>query len=123
MNKERGIDLAWAGGIVALSLVAACARTAGFISEELMLRTVAMNGLALAYYGNRAPKAVPPSVCASRQVTRFSGWAMVLSGLLYAGLWAFAPLPIAMTVGTGAVAAGVAATFGYSYWLRGGTHA
>jgi hypothetical protein len=44
-------------------------------------------------------------------VTRFAGWALVLSGLVYAGFWAFAPLPLAMTIG-------IVATLGYSLWLR-----
>ena len=40
------------------------------------------------------PKAVVPSAYA-RQATRVAGWSMVLSGLVYAGLWAFAPIPVA----------------------------
>ena len=53
-----------------------------------MLRVViGINGLMIAYFGNRAPKTVAPSSHA-RQVTRVSGWSSVLSGLVYAGLWA-----------------------------------
>jgi hypothetical protein len=54
----------------------------------------------------------------ARQAQRVAGWAMVLSGLIYAGLWAFAPIPVATAVGTGAVFAGVAATLGYCLSLR-----
>ena len=43
---------------------------------------------------------------------------MVLSGLIYAGLWAFAPISVATTAGTLAVFAGVAATLGYCLSLR-----
>jgi hypothetical protein len=78
---------------------------------------IGLNGLMVAYFGNRMPKAVAPSAFA-RQLTRFAGWSFVLSGLVYAGLWAFAPLPLAKTVGTGAVAAGIIATLGYAFWLR-----
>ena len=43
---------------------------------------------------------------------------MVLSGLVYAGLWAFAPIPVAIAGGCGAVVAGIAVTLGYCLWLR-----
>lgn len=43
---------------------------------------------------------------------------MTLSGLVYAGLWAFAPFPVAVIVGCGAVAAGMAVTIGYCLSLR-----
>jgi xanthine/uracil permease len=83
-----------------------------------MLRVViGVNGLMIAYYGNRAPKVVAPSAYA-RQVTRVAGWSLVLSGLVYAGLWAFAPIPLAITAGTGAVVAGMIVTLGYCFWLR-----
>lgn len=122
MRKDIGISLAWAGGMIGLALMAGWARRQGYIGEDVEVRAVAMNGLVIAYYGNLAPKALAPTACA-RQATRFGGWAMVLSGLLYAGLWAMAPLSIASTIGTGAVAVGVAATLAYCYWLRRPAHA
>ena len=76
-----------------------------------------MNGLMIAWYGNRMPKTVVPSACA-RQARRVAAWAMVLSGLVYAGLWAFAPIPVAIWGGSGAVLAGVAVTLGYCLSLR-----
>ena len=118
MKKELLMSLAWGGGMILVALAASWLRMQGYIDQDTMLRVVAMNGLMVAWYGNLAPKTVAPSACA-RQVARFSGWTMVLSGLVYAGLWAFAPLPLAMTIGTGAVAAGVVATLGYCFWLRG----
>jgi len=42
----------------------------------------------------------------------------VLSGLVYTGLWAFAPIQVAITLGTGAVAAGIIATLAYGLQLR-----
>jgi hypothetical protein len=90
----------------------------GYIDHDTMLRLViGINGLMIAYYGNRAPKAVAPSAYA-RQITRVAGWSLVLSGLVYAGFWAFAPIPLAITVGTGTVAAGMIVTLGYGLWLR-----
>ncbi len=63
------------------------------------------------------PKALVPSACA-RKVMRVGGWAMVLSGLVYAALFAFAPIQLAVTVGAGAVVTAVALTLGYSLRLR-----
>jgi hypothetical protein len=69
----------------------------------------------MAWYGNRMLKAmvlvrVPAG---ARQARRVASWSLVLSGLVYAGLWAFAPIPVAITAGSGAVVAGIAVTFGY----------
>jgi hypothetical protein len=118
MKKELLVALAWGGGIVLLALGAKLAHNQGYIDHDTMLRLViGINGLMIAYYGNRAPKAVAPSAYA-RQITRVAGWSLVLSGLVYAGFWAFAPIPLAITVGTGTVAAGMIVTLGYGLWLR-----
>ena len=118
MNKELLVALAWGGGIVLLALAARFAHNQGYIDHDTVLRVViGINGLMIAYYGNLAPKVVAPNAYA-RQVARVSGWSLVLSGLVYAGLWAFAPIPLAITVGTGAAAAGVILTLGYCFWLR-----
>ena len=118
MNKEILGALAWGGGIVLLALGASFARNQGYIDQDTVLRLViGMNGLMIAWFGNRMPKTIAPSAFA-RQVTRVGGWALVISGLVYAGLWAFAPIPVAITVGSGAVAAGIAVTLGYCLWLR-----
>ncbi len=42
----------------------------------------------------------------------------MLSGLVYTGLWTFAPIPVAATVGTAAVFAGAAVTLDYCLSLR-----
>jgi hypothetical protein len=111
-------DLAWGVGILLLALVASFAFRQGYITHDTMLRVViGTNGLMIVYFGNRAPKVVAPSACA-RRLTRFSGWAMVLSGLVYAGLWAFAPIKHAITFGTAAVALGMILTFAYCFRLR-----
>ncbi len=119
MKKELLVALAWASGMIALALGATFARNQGTIDQDTVLRVViGINGLMIAYYGNRAPKVVAPNAYA-RQIARVSGWSSVLSGLVYAGLWAFAPIPMAITVGSGAVAAGLIVTLGYCFWLRG----
>jgi hypothetical protein len=43
---------------------------------------------------------------------------MVLSGLVYAALWAFAPIPVAVSGGCAAVLAGLAVTIGYCLSAR-----
>jgi hypothetical protein len=42
----------------------------------------------------------------------------VLGGLVYTGLWAFAPIPLAIWGGLGALLAGSAVTVGYCLSLR-----
>jgi hypothetical protein len=118
MNKEILVALAWAGGMIALALAATLARNQGALDQDTVLRLViGINGLMIAYYGNRAPKVVAPSAYAL-QIARVSGWSSVLSGLVYAGLWAFAPIQVAIIFGTGVVAAGLIVTLGYCFWLR-----
>ena len=117
MKHEIGIDLLWAGVILAASAAAALARSQGLIDDDTTVRVVALNGLMVAYYGNKIPKGLAPSA-AILQAKRFAGWAMVISGLIYAAFWGFAPLPLAMTIGTGSVALGVLSTIAYCLWLR-----
>ncbi len=118
MNKDILAGLICAAAMLSLALVAKFAHAHGYIDSDMTLRVIAMNGLLIAYFGNSVPKKVAPNTCA-RQAMRVSGWSMVLSGLIYAGLWAFAPIPVAVTVGTGAVFAGVIFTLGYCVWLNG----
>jgi len=118
MNKELSAGLAWAGGTIVLALGATFARKLGYIDGDTLLRVViGINGLWMAWYGNRMPKTLVPSTGA-RQARRVASWALVLSGLVYAGLWAFAPIPVATIGGSGAVVAGIAVTLGYCLSLR-----
>jgi len=118
LKKEFLPALVWAALMLSLAFAAKYAHAQGYIDNDMALRIIAMNGLWMAYYGNRIPKKVAPSACAL-QAMRVSGWSMVLSGLVYAGLWAFAPIPVAETIGTGAVFAGVIVTLGYCVLLNG----
>ena len=113
LRSELVPNLVVAGALVAAALAATAARQAGWIDADAVTRIVmGGTGLMLAWYGNRMPKAFVPTAYA-RQVNRVGGWAMVLSGLVYAGLWAFAPRSVALIVGCGAVAAGVLVTVTY----------
>lgn len=118
MNRDILKSLAVAGAIIALALVATASRNAGLIESETVTRLVmGAIGLMLVWYGNSMPKSFVPAARA-RQVQRFGGWSMVLSGLAYAGLWIFAPVSVAFTGGCAAVVAGIAATVLYGLGLR-----
>lgn len=113
MNRDLIGSLAWGGGIVVLALGATFARSQGYIDHETTTRIViCATGLMVAWFGNRMPKQFSPSASA-RRVTRVGGWSMALSGLVYAGLWAFAPIDVAVVAGCGVIAAGMAVTIGY----------
>jgi hypothetical protein len=118
MNKELVAGLVWVGGTATVALGAIFALRLGYIDFDKFLRVViGINGLMIAWYGNRMPKAFVPRACV-RQAMRVGGWSMVLSGLVYAAVWAFAPIQTALTVGCGAVIAGMAVTVGYCLSLR-----
>lgn len=113
MNKELAGNLAWGGGILATALGASLAHKLGYIEADTVTRAViGLNGLMMAWNGNRIPKSFVPSEQA-RRARRVAGWSLVLSGLVYAGLFAFAPMPVAVWGGTGAVLAGIVFTIGY----------
>jgi hypothetical protein len=118
MNRELILGLAWGGGLVLLALGATQARKLGYMDPETVTRLViGANGIMIAWYGNRMPKAFVPSAMA-RQLARVAGWSLVLSGSVYAGLWAFAPIGVAIFGGCAAVLAGMAVTLGYCLSLR-----
>lgn len=118
MNKDLIASIAWAAGIIVVALGARYARELGYIDGETTTRVVVgLNGLMLAWVGNRMPKAIAPNARVL-QVKRLGGWSMALSGLVYAAVWAFAPIPVAIVVGSAAVVAGIAVTLGYCLSLR-----
>ena len=118
MNKEVMAGLAWGGVVLVLALGANFARKLGYIDGDTVTRmVVGINGLWIAWYGNRMPKVMVPHAGA-RRARRIAGWAMVLSGLVYAGLFAVAPIPVAAHAGAAAVLAGIAVTLGYCLSLR-----
>jgi hypothetical protein len=118
MNKQVVTDLAWGVGIAVVALVASWARKLGYVDGDTVMRVViGLSGLMIASFGNRMPKTFVPSSQA-RQARRVAAWSLVLSGLVYAGLWAFAPIPIAIAGGCGAVLLGIAVTIGYCVSLR-----
>lgn len=120
MKKDLSLAVIWACIMLGAAFAARYAHARGYIDEDVMRRVVAcLIGLWFAYYGNRLPKSFVPNACA-RKARRFAGWAMVLSGLAYTGLWIFAPIPTAVTLGTAAILGSIALTFLYCLSLRGG---
>jgi hypothetical protein len=116
MMKEWTAGLVWGAGGAAAALGAAFAHKLGYIDGDTVMRVAfGVNGLLIAWYGNRMPKVMVPR---TRPATRVAGWSLVLSGLVYAGLWAFAPVRVAIIGGTGAVVAGIMVTLGYCLSLR-----
>ena len=113
MKRELVEGLAYAGFMLVLSAGAVVGHKLGYIDHDTVTRIVMTPiGLWMVWYGNRIPKTFVRNAQA-RGVQRVSGWSQVLSGLTYAGLWLFAPIPVATWYGSAAVLAGVAITFGY----------
>ncbi len=119
MKKAFIETVAWVGVIAALTFGAVLAHKLGYVDRDAVMRVaLGVNGLWMAWYGNQLPKTLVPVPAAAGQARRLASWSLVLSGLVYAGLWTFAPMPVAVVAGTGAVLAGVAVTLGYCLSLR-----
>ena len=102
-----------AGALIGAALAATAARQAGWFDGDTVTRIVmGGTGLMLAWIGNRMPKAWVPQA-AARRVNRVAGWSQAISGLVYGGLWAFAPFDVALWLGCGAIVLGIAVTVGY----------
>ena len=113
MKKELIGSIGWAGGMLVLAVGSTIAHRLGYFDRETVMRLISgAIGLMVVWYGNRIPKTFTRNAQA-RQVQRVAAWSQVLSGLVYAGLWAFAPIPVATWVGVGAILTGVAVTFAY----------
>jgi hypothetical protein len=118
MNKELLWSIRWGGGLIVLALAASAARKLGYIDAETTLRIViGAIGLMTAAMGNRIPKTVVPGVSVYR-AQRVAGWSMTLGGLVYAALWAFAPIQVATFGGVAALLIAMAVTVGYCLSLR-----
>jgi len=113
MKKDLIAGAGWAAAFLALALAARFARELGYVDGDTVTRGISgVVGLYIAWYGNRLPKVFVPSA-SGRRLRRVAGWSHVLSGLVYSGLWAFAPIPVAAWVGTAVILAGIAVPIGY----------
>ena len=110
-NELMGV-LVWGVIMLGLAFGAKVAQRLGYIDYEMVTRlTTGVIGLWMVWYGNRIPKTFTRNPKA-RQIQRITAWSQVLSGLIWAGLCAFAPLAVALKFGVGAVLAGFAVTLG-----------
>ncbi len=118
MKKDLIAAAGWAIAFLALALAGRFARELGYVDGETVTRVMSgAIGLYVVWYGNRLPKAFGPSAT-GRRVRRMAGWSQVLSGLVYMGLWAFAPIPVAVKGGSAAIVAGIVVTVAYCVSLR-----
>ncbi len=92
----------------------------GWISEDFSRRAVqVIIGLGLAAYGNLMPKQggklrasvrAETAAQAAQAALRVGGWSMALAGLVYAALWAFAPLAFADAASLAVILGAIALT-------------
>jgi len=92
----------WAVAILAAALFLKRAQHAHLVSGDVVQRGVeVIIGLSFAVYANFIPKSVPglklsPARAARVQaMQRFNSWLFCLAGLVFAAIWAFAPLALA----------------------------
>jgi hypothetical protein len=110
--------------IMGAGLLALAHAKFGWIDRETMTRAVmVLIGLSLAAIGNGMPKTDegPPQqsvgdIVVRQSILRVGGWAMLLGGLVWAGLWAFAPRDLALPGSVAAVFAGVVVMIGHAVW-------
>jgi hypothetical protein len=118
MKKDLVHSLGWGVGIILLALAASWARRSGMVDDEATKRIVlCATGLMVAAFGNRMPKAFATTATA-QQVQRVGGWSLAISGLVYAGLWAFAPFDVAIWGGCAAIIIGILVTAVYCWRAR-----
>jgi hypothetical protein len=118
MKNELTNNVIWAGAMIVIALAASAAFRFGYIEQETVTRvSIGAFGLYMAWYGNRLPKTFVADE-AARRARRVSAWSTVISGTIYAALFAFAPLQTAIWAGTGAILAGALITVGYSLQQR-----
>lgn len=123
MKQDLAGGLVWAGLMLALAAGGAAASRLGYVSHETVTRAVSgAIGLWLVWSGNRIPKTFVRNACA-RRAKRVTAWSMVVSGLVYAGLWAFAPLPVATWAGASAILTGLVISVAYCLSLPARTAA
>lgn len=123
ITRRVTFSVAVAAGILLLAAALKGLEVAETIGPEMAKRVMQfIFGLMLAVYGNYMPKGYAAScttdckINRTQSVLRVAGWAMTLAGLVHAGLWAFAPIPLANSAASAVVAIAVVITIGYGAW-------
>lgn len=121
MNLQRELKV---GVPIALLTLAICgavfiARRLGWGDGDAGVRlAMAISGLTVVYFGNRIPKEAPTRSPRAQVVRRFAGRAMVLAGLLNAGIWVFAPMDVAALASMVPLILAVVAIIAYCTYSR-----
>lgn len=123
-SKQIGFALKLAAAMVGSALLLTLARAQGWIDQDVVMRAYnVIMGLTLAVYANFLPKLMdgttPRSIheaTLAQVVGRVTGWSMMLAFLIWAALWAFAPLSIARTGSIAAVILSVLVTLAFIAW-------
>lgn len=120
MNRTILYSLICTAIFVAITAALGQAKSLGYLSGDFVDRAVqVMIGLGLALWSNFTPKQIgvagPPQTEAWKQrLLRLTGWSMMLAGLAYAALWAFAPRDFAQIASITVVMAALALVLGYT---------
>jgi hypothetical protein len=120
MNRSILYALIFAAAFIAISAGLAYLKNQGVLSDEFVKRTIqVMTGLILAVFSNFTPKQIgapgsPLAEAWKQSVLRVTGWSMVLAGLTYAALWAFAPLGFANIASVVVVVTAMVVTLSYT---------
>ena len=110
------------GGVQVIGcLLLVLAKRQGLIDGEGVMRgALVLIGLGLAASGNMIPKMMDGqqphtlALAALRQkIMRIAGWALMLGGLAFAGLWAFAPTDVAQVWAMVALGVSLAVMIGF----------
>ena len=120
MNRSILYALIFSAAFLAFTAALGYAKTLDYLSDETVRRTVQVTiGLGLAAYSNFTPKQIgaagsPQAEALKQRLLRVTGWSMVIGGLAYAGLWAFAPLNFANVASVAVVLTALAISLAYA---------
>ena len=127
ITRRLTFALVLAAAMLALAAGLRYAETVGWLTGDAARRAMqVLIGLGLAAYANVMPKQLGRASASARVAAqtqaalRVGGWSMMLAGLAYAGLWAFAPLTVADIASMVVVIAAMGITLGYAAraWAR-----
>ena len=121
--KKMSFAIALAVIFLGTSAALLYAQRMDLIGPDTAKRTMqVLSGLILAAYANLMPKDVgrwqasAVAVARAQSALRVGGWSLTLAGLIYAGLWAFAPLAFANIASVVVVATALLITMAYGGW-------
>jgi hypothetical protein len=120
MTKNLRDTLQILAGTVLVVGGALAAKLMGLIDSDGFLRlTMGLTGLAVAWYGNIAPKQGLPHSPRRIAYRRFVGYAIAVAGLVNAAIWAWAPMDYAAELSMVPLITAFLVVLGYCLWLRG----